>query len=171
MAFDTSAVKGLAQAKAAFKAVEPTLREKLVDANGQTAQMIAFKAQQLVRRRSGTLAAHIRWTVSKRTGVATVGIGPREDVWIQGSTVLKPGVARDLEASSPGILRRQGAILEQPTHIAHMIEFGHGGLHAAPAFPFMIPAVESEQQAHLDRVRKAGQDTEQQLGGFGGGLL
>lgn len=148
MAFDQSAVKGLSAAKAAFKALEPMLRANLADANGQTAQMIAFRAQQNVRRRTGTLAAHIRWTLSKVSGIAKVGIGPREDVTIRGQ-------------KNP----------EQPTHIAHLIEFGHGGPHPADAFAFLIPATESERDRHLDRVRAAGQTTEQQLGGFGGGLL
>lgn len=148
MAFDSSAVRGLAAAKAAFRNIDPVLKEKLADANGQTAQMIAFKAQQNVRRRTGTLARHIRWTVSKVTGIAKVGIGPREAVAIPGQ-------------KNP----------EFPTHIAHLIEFGHGGPHPAGALAFMIPAAESEREAHLDRVRTAGQQTEQQLGGFGGGLL
>lgn len=149
MPFDRSAVLGLAQAKAAFQAVEPTLREKLADANTQTAQMIAFRARQLVRHRTGTLAAHIQFTAAnRRTGVAKVGIGPREAVSIAGQ-------------KNP----------EFPTHIAHLVEFGHGGPHPAAAFAFMIPATEAERPSHLDRVRAAGQATEQQLGGFGGGLL
>lgn len=148
MAFNQAAVLGLAQAQAAFRALEPTMRANLALANELTAQMIAFKAGQNVRRRTGTLAAHIQYTVSKVTGVAKVGIGPRDSVTIAGQ-------------KNP----------EVPTHIAHLVEFGHGGPHPAAALAFMIPAVESEREAHLDRVRQAGQQTEQQLGGFGGGLL
>jgi bacteriophage HK97-gp10 putative tail-component len=146
--FDRSAVAGLTDAKAAFATVEPTLKDKLANAAEETARVIAFGAQQRVRRRFGILAQHIRWTISRKTGVAKVGIGPREDVRLP-----------------------HGAGVEKPTKIAHDVEFGHGGPHPAPAYPFMIPAAEAERSNHLQRVQAAGREAEQAIAATGGGLL
>jgi hypothetical protein len=141
----SSPVKGLAAAKAAFRRLEPVFRERIAEANAQTAQVIALIARQRVRRRFGILADHIATSVSRVSGVAKVGLGPRE-------TVTLP----------------DGRGTEQPTHIGHMVEFGTA--HSA-AFGFMLPAAESERENHLQRVRAAGRQAEQQLGAAGGGLL
>jgi Bacteriophage HK97-gp10, putative tail-component len=146
--FDQSAVKGLADTKAAFKQVEPTFKAKLADAAEETARVIAFGAQQRVRRRFGILAAHIRWAISRTTGVAKVGIGPREDVRLP-----------------------HGAGVERPTKIAHDVEFGHGGPHPAPAYPFLIPAAEAERTNYVQRVHAAGAEAERAIAATGGGLL
>ena len=87
-------------------------------------------------------------SMSRKTGVAKVGIGPRE-------TVRLPG----------------GVGIEQPTQVAHLIEFGHGGPHPAPAYPFMLPAAEGERSNYLQRCQAAGQDAERAIAGTGGGLL
>lgn len=168
MSFDRSAVAGVKEAIAALRQIEPVLKEKLADANGTTAQVVAFQAQQRVRRRYGILADHIRWTVSKTTTVAKVGIGPRETI------PLGARFERTRKGTNYNVIvgARQGVSgTETPTHIAHLVEFGHGGPHPAPPYPFMIPAVEGERSNHLQRVRQAGAETERVLGGMGGGLL
>ena len=146
--FDRSAVAGIREAKAAFASVEPTLKDKLATAAEDTARVIAYGAQQRVRRRFGILAAHIRFAINRKTGIARVGIGPREDVRLP-----------------------HGAGVEKPTHMAHALEFGHGGPHPAPAYPFLIPAVEAERSNHLQRVQAAGREAEQAIAATGGGLL
>src|SRR5262249_3315811 len=42
-------------------------------------------------------------------------------------------------------------IYEDPAKIAHLVEFGHGGPHPAPAHPFLRPA--------FDGTKKEAQDT------------
>jgi len=126
---NTGAMLGVREAKAAFQTVEPVLRDRLGDATEQTARVIAFNAQQRVRRRYGILADHIRYSMSRKTGVAKVGIGPRE-------TIELP----------------TGHGTEVPTHIAHLVEFGHGGPHPAEAEdPLMLPAAEGEKGNYLQR--------------------
>lgn len=166
--FDKSALIGLVEAKAAFKAATPIIQDKLADATEATVRVIAFQAQTNVRRRFGILAQHIRWSMSRATGVGKVGIGPRETIWTQGKVQLGARVAGDIGAAR---LRSQGAISETPTAIAHLIEFGHGGPHPAPAYPFMIPAAEGERENYLQRCRNAGQEAEQTIAATGGGLL
>ena len=145
----SGALLGIQQAKAAFKTVEPIMRDKLCDATEQTARVIAFNAQQRVPRRFGILAAHIAYSMSRTTGVAKVGIGPRESVTLPG-----------------------GKGVETPTKIAHDVEFGHGGPHG-PAAPhaFLIPAAEGEKANYLQRCQAAGTEAERTIAATGGGLL
>ena len=85
--------------------------------------------------------------MSRKTGIGRVGIGPRETVSLPSGRT------------------------EQPTHIAHMVEFGHGGPHPAPAYPFLIPAAEGEKVNYVQRCHAAGREAEQQIAATGGGLL
>lgn len=143
-----AAVRGVAQAKVAFAAIEPIMRDKLCDATEETVRVIAFVAEAKVRRRFGILADHIRWSISRKTGVGTVGIGPRELVKLP-----------------------NGRGTESTTQIGHLIEFGHGGPHPAAAFAFMIPAAEGEKANYLTRCQHAGADAERAIAATGGGLL
>ncbi len=163
MPFDRTAVRGVAEAQAAFRSAAPILQDRLADATEQTVRVIAFVAEQRVRRRFGILAAHIHWSMSRKTGVGRVGIGPRE-------TVPLPHGAGSRSAAHGG---RAVTVLgtEQPTHIAHLVEFGHGGPHPAQAYQFMIPAAEGEKGNYLQRCQAAGREAESQIAATGGGLL
>ncbi|HYM22022.1 MAG TPA: hypothetical protein VEU08_02400 [Vicinamibacterales bacterium] len=167
MSYGKEAVTGVKEAIAALRQIEPVLKGKLTDANAETARVIAFQAQQRVRRRYGILADHIRWTVSKTTTVAKVGIGPREVI------PLGARFERTRKGTNYNVIigSRDASGTETPTHIAHLLEFGHGGPHPAPPYPFLIPSVEGERENHLQRVRQAGAETETVLGGMAGGLL
>ncbi len=163
MAFDKSAVKGIREARQAFASIEPTMKDRLNDATEETARVVQFQAVQRVRRRFGILAAHIMMSMSRKTGVARVGIGPREAVTL-------PRGAGSRSTTHGG---REVTVLgrELPTKIAHLIEFGHGGPHPAPAYEFMIPAAEGERANYLQRCRAAGAEAERTIAATGGGLL
>lgn len=164
MAFDKGALIGLNDAKAAFKAAPPVFQDKLGDATQATVQVIAFQAKQRVPRRFGILADHIQWSMSRATGVGKVGIGPREQ------SPLPKGHMATHGGRIVSVIET-----EQSTKIAHNVEFGHGGPHPAPPHPFMMPAVEGEQDNYLRRVQAAGREAEDALGagnyGTGAGLL
>jgi hypothetical protein len=165
--FDQSALLGVPEAKAAFRAVEPVLRDHLNDATEETVRVIAFQAGQKVRRRFGILADHIQWSMSRATGVGKIGIGPREKI------TLPHGVGARTARHGGRLVSVLGT--EQPTKIAHNVEFGHGGPHPAPAHAFMLPAAEGEKANYLTRVQQAGRAAEAQLEAknyaTGGGLL
>lgn len=132
------AVQGLKEARAAFKAMPPMMQEEIGDATEQTARVVMADAKQRLRPghgyRTGLLRQQIGMSFSRKTGIARVGI--RKGVFV----VTLPGGRK---------------IRHRPNVIGHLVEFGHGGPHAAPAYPFMVPAAEAQRQPYAQRARRA----------------
>lgn len=154
MAKQKSDVKGVKNAVATFKRVPVVVQAHLLDATERTALAIRGRARAKVRVRHGYLKDKIDYSISPKTGVAKVGI--------TAGTVATAG-----EGGSA--LHSEGATSHTPTKYGFLIEFGHGGPHPAPAFPFMRPSAEEEVQPYLDRCRQAGADAEKELAERGTG--
>lgn len=145
MPYDRGSLAGLKEAKAAFKALDPVLQDELATAAFNTALRIKSQAVLRVRRRFGILASKIQASVNRKTGIAKVGV-TGGDVFVNGKR-------------------------ENASYYAHLVEFGHGGPRPAPAYPFMIPAMEGEQADFLRECQQAGQRAEVIVAATGGGLL
>lgn len=144
---------GVKEAQAAFKTVAPEVRRQIIDhATWPTAQAISQDAKARVHRRFGFLHRQIGASINRRTGTAVAGI-------TKGSFPV-PGVGGSA-------LTSKGALLARPTKYGHLVEFGHGGPHPAPAFPFMLPAAEFQKQPYLSRCRAAGKVAERNLANTG----
>ncbi len=126
---------------------------------GEASQLTAFaivqRAKANVAVRSGALRDKLGYSFDPRTGRAKVGIE-------KGTVIVAIG-----EGGSA--LHSKGAISETPSHIGHLVEFGHADRTAGP-HPFMIPAAEAERDLYLQRCRKSGGDIERDMAS-GGGLL
>jgi hypothetical protein len=127
--------KTVQQARRAFKKLPEVVQTRLGEATDKTRFIIEQKARARVRVRYGNLKNKITSRFSPKTGVGQVGID-------KGSVTLPDGT------------------VETPSRIAHLIEFG---TQTAPAFPFMLPSVESEREPCLERCRAAGRHIEEDL--------
>ncbi|HYB94368.1 MAG TPA: hypothetical protein VEC39_05315 [Vicinamibacterales bacterium] len=173
-------VEGLREAKQRFQALPPFMQQKRIDVNSATAAAVALGAKQrLVASpaiRTRRLHDHVKWKITKTSGVAIVGVS-------SGSTIVnvRPGVRKNVRIKGIAIAGRggsaltsQGARFDRPSRRAHLIEFGWS---KAPAEPFMIPATDAQKEPHLQRWRAAGRQLERDIAGLanlpstGGGLL
>jgi HK97 gp10 family phage protein len=135
----TEAVRGLAQAKRAFKALPDIAREALGDATEETAIQIRAGAVRRVPVLYGFLRDHIAMRMSRRTGVAVVG------------TTRGTATTPDGKVVSPSLYGR-------------FAEFGtvrHG------AQPFMIPAAEEQRGPYLTRAKASGRVIEKDMAAIG----
>ena len=130
--FGKEAVQGLAQARKAFKALPDIAREALADATDETAEYVRAAAVRRVPVRFGFLQKHIAKKVSRKTGVATVGIAKGQDTTPDGKRV-------------------------DPSRYAHLVEFG--SVHNE-ASHFMLNSLEEQRGPFLERCRKAGKTIE-----------
>lgn len=155
MAFDQGSVKGLSQAKRAFREVEPTMKAAISEATRETAQIIAADAARRLQRgrgvRTGLLKGQIGFSHSATSGFARVGI-KKGTFWLH--------------------LPNGKRVQHRPTRIGHLVEFGHGGQRGpAQASPYMIPAADAQRSAYVQRIRAKSRDAEKALANRGGGLL
>jgi HK97 gp10 family phage protein len=139
MAYGNEAVRGLAQAKRAFKALPDIAREALADATEETAEHIRAGAVRRVPVRFGFLRDAIAKTMSRRTGVAKVGITRGTHITPDGSKV-------------------------DPARYGHLQEFGS---EHNPAHPFVLPAAEEQKDPYLRRAKDAGKTIERDMGALG----
>lgn len=84
-------------------------------------------------------------TYSKSGAVVAI-IGPRKGFKTQVGTRKRGG-----KKSSPG-----DPIMHDPANVAHLVEFGHGGPHPAPAHPFLRPAFDEAKGPARDRMIEVG---------------
>lgn len=131
---------GVREAIDAFKKIEPTMRKECAEATRSTLMTIATIARQRVRVRSGALRDAIDYTFSPVTGTGRVGI--------RAKTVTLPSGQRVNTA-----------------RYAHLIEFGSS---QSDAYPFMVPAAESQRSQAVQRWREALRRGERQLANVGG---
>lgn len=150
MAFGREAVTGLRGARKAFKELPLASQKEFNVASNETADAVLRRAKANLRPGHGYATGQLQRALgvrhAKGSGIAAVGIRRGFDLIIAG----KGGSA----------LTRKGARAHRPTKIGHLIEFGHGGPKPAPAYPFMMPAVEAERQLYVMRCRNAGKRLE-----------
>lgn len=122
---DTLTVRGVREAKAVFKMLEPRTKRLLnKHATKPTAEAVLAAAVQRVPVQHGVLKAHLGFSMGG--GRARVGVR-------RGSVTV-------------------GGRLHAPGRTAHLVEFGTAD--ARPQ-PFMIPAAEGQVGPYLARVRAA----------------
>ena len=134
--FGRQAVRGLTQARAAFRRVQPVMQKHLNKATSLTATRMEQAAGRRVQVRHGFLAEQIGSSFSRKTGVAKVGIK-------RGGSFTTPGGRRAV-----------------PSRYAHLVEFGTS--HSR-AFPFMLNSAEEQRDPYLQRVRQAGTAAEAEM--------
>lgn len=146
MAYGKESVKGLIEARKAFKALPEETRTALWDATDETVDRVAYGAKSRLRPghgyRTGELQKAIVFSKSKRTGFGKVGL-KREVVVV----TLPNG--------------RQ--IRHRPSAIGHLVEFGHGGPSPAAPHPFMIPAAEEQRVPYAQRLKAQGKVLERAM--------
>jgi hypothetical protein len=147
MPFNNAAVQGLKEVTAAFRRLPEIAQLRLGEATEQTAFAVLQRSRAAVRVRSGSLKSALNYSFNAKTGEAKVGV----------------------ERDALGGAAAAGVAM--PSKYAHLVEFGHGGPHPAPAHPFMIPAVEAEREPYLDRCHRAGQAIERDMAAIGGSFL
>ena len=149
-------VRGIAQAKATFKRLPEDVRVRLFDeATEPTARAVLGDAKRRLRPghgyRTGELQRALDVALSPKTGIAKVGIVKRT-IWIH-----RAGSGK--------------AFAYRPSKVGHLIEFGHGGPHAAKAYPFLLPAAEGQRQPYAQRAKRAIKGVETNLAARGGRVL
>jgi hypothetical protein len=154
MAFDRSAVRGLSEARKAFKALPDHVQEAAFDASFKTGHAVMTSAKRNIRPghgyRTGELQKAIAMSSSRKTGIVKVGL------------VRKPLVVT---------LPNGRMVRHRPSKIGHLVEFGHGGPKPARAFPFMIPAAEGERVEYASRMRRGLKEVERDMAARGGRML
>jgi hypothetical protein len=146
-------IDGLAEMRAAFARLPQVTQDAMADAVLQTASAIVRQAQ------SSLVPGH-----GFRTGALRRSLGFAVDSRGEGRVGIRRGFDTITPGRSGSALTANGARAHRPTKIGHLIEFGHGGPHRAPAYPFLKPAVQAEEAAFLARCRAAGQVIEQKMG-------
>lgn len=177
--FDNAAVSGMAEAKAAFKALPDIARKRLNVATEATTQRIYRGAVRRVapHRRYGFLQRYLDTSMNQKTGTGKVGL-PRIAAVIPGGS--RPGstfavsqtIRRKRKATMEvyGTGTARGARTVYPSKYAHLVEFGHvrgRGKSSAPPYPFMIPAAEAERASYLADCQEAGTGIEQDTAAIG----
>ncbi len=132
-------VRGLAAAKAAFKALPDIAREAVADATEETAEQIRAGAVRRVPVLYGFLRDHIAKRMSRRTGIAVVGIEKGSATTPDGKTVY-------------------------PSVYGRYAEFGT--VHHPP-HPFILPAAEEQRLPYLQRVKESGRIIERDMAAIG----
>lgn len=151
MAFDKTSIKGLREARAAFKALPEHAREAAYYATEATGMEVMRGAKSRLRPghgyRTGELQKALNISRSPKTGFVKVGL-TRGAV-----TVTLPNGQK---------------ARHRPSAIGHLVEFGHGGPRPARAYPFMIPAAEAERGHYASRMKRAMKGLEQDMAARGG---
>lgn len=111
------------------------------------AKLIVAAARRKVPTRYGLLKKSLGVAIrSYRGGERLVAvIGPRAGFRVQVGTVVRGGIK-----SKPG-----DPIMADPVKYAHLVEFGHGGAHPAPAHPFLRPALDETGGEVMDAIRNS----------------
>ena len=149
----TADVKGLKEARAAFKALEPAARERFGEATRVTVSEIARIASQKAPRRLGHLRAAIGFSFSRKTGRGRAGIASKRIV---------------IAGAGGSALTKHGAKVVNPAKYAKFAEFG---TRRHSAQPFMIPAATSQEQPYLSRCQQAGKAIEKDVAAIGARTL
>ena len=158
MGLDKVTVKGLKEAQALFRQLPDVARDAYVEvAVRPTASEIVRDAQSRLIPgrgfRTGATKRALGYTVNTKTGQARVGIR-------LGFEMVQPG-------RNGSALTSKGAFSHRPTKVGHLVEFGHGGPHPAPAHPFLVPAADGQQAPFLARARAAGRKLEGEMVSIG----
>jgi hypothetical protein len=152
VAVDRTTVIGLREAAAAFRQLEPIAREAFNEAVEKSSDFLVANARGRMGPgrgvRTGRLKESLGFSLNRRSGSAKVGIRSGFDVALPGRSAL-----------------------HRPTAIGHLVEFGHGGPHPAPAYPFLVPAAEATKSFFLAQSRAAGSVIERDMAKVGSHTL
>jgi hypothetical protein len=163
-------VGGLKEAIAAFKRLPQVSQDLLNKATEETARAIWTRARRNVPIRhsqiqgylGGALRNAIDFDVNKKTGIGMVGL-TRATRWVSGGR----GKPKVFAGSKVFVLGKggtaKGGKVIMPSKYGHLVEFGHGGPHAARPRPFMIPAAEAERANYLRRCQDMGVELERKM--------
>lgn len=128
---------------APLEALPSALERRIARENRTTAQRVVLDARSRVHVRFGFLRDAIDW-VQAESG----------DIWI--------GLDRKAKFPIPGATRSNGrAARAVPSLYAHLVEHGSERSHA---YPFLNPAVKSEESSHERRIVEAMIDAADDVG-------
>jgi HK97 gp10 family phage protein len=167
MATNNVRVQGLAEAKAAFRALPDIIRDAMNVATETTASEIVRHAKDRIVSspsvRTRSLLNAIAYTINRKTGVARAGVANvTTTLIIGGKKVRVKGIITEGKGGSA--LKSSGARIVTPSKYAKFVEFGTAHM---PAEPFMIPAAETQKDPYLQRARAAGKTIEQKTAAIG----
>lgn len=121
-------------------------------------------ARKRIVRRGLTLCARILAKAAKRlapkeTGLLRKSIASKVKTYPNGSVVAIIGPRDDAKFRQP-VVRKKGkwfpsTVTANPVKYAHLVELGHGGRAAAPAKPFLAPALAASQSQVKARFAQA----------------
>lgn len=161
-------LRGLPEAKKAFKAMPEAFRDALNDATELTVREIVRNAQARIVASPSVqtrgLLNHIAWSMNYKNGRGRAGVS-------RGSTVITVGHAKVRVKGLVIAGKRGGAAggrLDIPSRRAHFVEFGTRHM---PAEPFMQPAADGQREAYIQRCQAAGRKAERTLEHVGSRFL
>lgn len=134
---------GMPAVRAAFKALPDIAKDALNDATEETAERIRAGAVQRVPVRYGFLSRFIAMRMSRKSGIARVGV-------LSGNVTTPSGQ------------------VVSPSNYGHFSEFGTVNEEARP---FMLPAAEEQRGPYLSRAKATGPKIERDMSAIGGGRL
>jgi hypothetical protein len=165
-----NAVKGLREAKEAFQRLPELMRDELNWATevtlSETVRIAKGHIQSSPSIRTRSLLNAIAWTLNRKSGRGKAGVAAVT------TTISNPtmgGIGKST-VKVKGILipgkggGAKGGRLIKPSRYAHLVEKGTRRMKAEP---FMVPAVESQEQPYLDRCLHAGKNVERDLANIG----
>lgn len=166
----TGRVTGKQATKATFAAMPEVVRNRHGEAVRTTASEVVRNARANVRVGHGTLRDHIDFSFSPAAVRVKVGITPGTVVIREssrGAVTIRELTKGNNTSARAAAFRAVGYKTYRASHYAHLVEFGHGGPHGAPAHPFMDPAFRGQQAPYEDRMRAAQRATVDDLAHVG----
>jgi hypothetical protein len=119
-------------------------QKQTIDAFKKLPDVLRVRTGQAVEKTAQAIVARMKATVRVDKGIL------KEDLDYQ----FSPKTGKATTGIKAGSARRS---------VGHLVEFGHGGPHPAPAYPFAVPAAEAEREGHLQRMKEAGQSFEKDM--------
>lgn len=118
---------------------------------------------------SAPILQSARGHAPKRTGTFKRSLGKKVKTYSKSGTVVAIVGPRKGYKTQTGITRKGKEIFEDPTKIAHLLEYGHlvvrGGkvVGHAPAYPSMTPAMQENQSRAVETIaRRIGEEIEKE---------
>jgi HK97 gp10 family phage protein len=139
-------VEGEAELRRNFDRLQEKVQKRaLRRGTTKAAQAVHRAAKSAARRQTGLLQKSLGYKVTVKIlagrAVAFARIGPRRG--FRQKVLRTPKGVRVLRKKELGIAKAHNlGQYRDPVRYAHLVEKGHGGPHAAGAFPFLGPAFE-----------------------------
>ena len=160
-------IAGLREAKAAFQALPEVVRARLLSATETTLREVVRLAKMRIAAnpsiQTRTLFNAIGYTLNKKSGRGKAGVSNvSTTITVGGKTFKVKGLLVAGRGGSASTAK--GARLIRPSRYAHLIEFGSRRQRKEP---FMLPAVQSQEQAYLSRCQAQGPAIEKDVAAIG----